>query len=98
MKKFIFCLILLFTPLIFIKANSISSINMDIFIDDNGDASVIETWDASVNSGTEGYHPYFNIGNSKIIMESASMDGKPYSIDNYWDINKSLLFFSCTSI
>ena len=70
MKKFIFCLILLFTPLIFIKANSISSINMDIFIDDNGDASVIETWDAYVNSGTEGYHPYFNIGNSKIIMES----------------------------
>ena len=88
MKKFIFCLILLFRPLIFIKANSISSINMDIFIDDNGDASVIETWDASVNSGTEGYHPYFNVGNSKIIVESASMDGKPYSIDNYWDIIK----------
>ena len=90
MKKFIFCLIILFTPFIFVKANNISSINMDIFIDNNGDASVIETWDATVNSGTEGYHPYFNIGNSKIIMESASMDGKLYSIDNYWDINRSL--------
>ena len=89
MKKVLF-FILLFIPIIIVKANSISSINMDIFIDNNGDAIVNETWDAYVDSGTEGYHPYFNIGNSKIIMESASMDNEAYQVLSYWDINKSL--------
>ena len=89
MKKVLF-FILLFIPIIIVKANSISSINMDIFIDNNGDAIVNETWDAYVDSGTEGYHPYFNIGNSKITMESASMDNEAYQVLSYWDINKSL--------
>lgn len=90
MKKLLFFVLLFFIPVLFVKANSISSISMDIFIDDNGDALVTETWNANVNSGTEGYHPYFNVGNSNFIMESASMDGESYEIIYDWDINKSL--------
>ena len=55
MKKLLFFVLLFFIPVLFVKANSISSINMDIFIDDNGDALVTEIWNANVNSGTEGY-------------------------------------------
>jgi hypothetical protein len=53
--------IMLFLAIINIKtlvhANSINSINMDIFIDDNGNANVTETWNCNVTQGTESYHP-----------------------------------------
>ena len=90
MKKIVFSLILLFFPFMIVSANTISNIEMDIYIDQNGDAIITETWEANVNQGTEGYHPYFNIGNSNITMLSASMDGKKYNISDSWDINASL--------
>ncbi len=88
-KKIVLFLLLLI-PFVTVKANTISKISMDIYVDQNGDATVTETWDAYVSQGTEGYHPYFNIGNSTIEVISASMDGEPYTIEEYWDINKSL--------
>ena len=92
MKHFkkIFLFLLMLIPFVKVNANSISKIDMDIYIDNDGNATITETWDAYVNQGTEGYHPYFNIGNSSIEMISASMDGIPYTVDYYWDINKSL--------
>lgn len=90
MKKIIFSLMLLFVPFMMVSANTISNIEMDVYIDQNGDAIITETWDAYVNQGTEGYHPYFNVGNSSITMLSASMDGKEYNIINSWNINASL--------
>ena len=88
--KKIVLLLLLLVPFVTVRANTISSIKMDIYVDNDGNATVTETWDAYVNQGTEGYHPYFNIGNSTIEVISASMDGEPYTIDEYWDINRSL--------
>lgn len=90
MKKIIFSIMLLFIPFMMVSANTISNIEMDVYIDQNGDAIITETWEANVNQGTEGYHPYFNIGNSTITMLSASMDGKKYNINNSWNINASL--------
>ena len=52
-----------------VQANSIQSISMDIYVDTNGDAKVTETWNCNVNQGTEVYHPYYNLGNSKITYE-----------------------------
>ena len=49
-----------------VKANTINKISMDIFIDDNGDAQVTEIWNCKTNQGTEVYHPYYNLGSSKI--------------------------------
>ena len=88
--KKIILLLLLFIPFIKVNANSISKITMDIYVDMDGNATITETWDAYTNQGTEGYHPYYNLGNSTIEMISASMDGEPYTIDYDWDINKSL--------
>lgn len=80
----------LFIPFIKVSANSISSINMDIYVDKDGTATITETWDAYTNQGTEAYHPYFNIGNSNIEVLSANMDGHEYTVDSYWDVNRSL--------
>ena len=62
-----------------VQANSISKISMDIYIDKNGDASVTETWTCSTDSGTEVYHPYYNLGNSKITNLRVSEGTREYT-------------------
>lgn len=69
MKKINILIIAIIAMLLFplkVDANSISSINMDIYIDQNGTAHITETWEADLNSGTEGYKPYYNLGNARI--------------------------------
>lgn len=90
MKKFFLGLVLFLFPAFIVNANSISNINMDIYVAKDGSATITERWTAEVNSGTEGYHPYFNLGDARISLLSASMDGKEYTIDFNWNINKSL--------
>ena len=88
MKKILVCFVLFFIPLCNVKANSISSINMDIHIDKNGNATVIEKWDANVTEGVEGYHPYYNLGEAKITNFVVNMDG--YLFENInWNFNDS---------
>ena len=58
---FIFCLIL-FSIGKTVEANSISSISMEIYVDENGNAKITETWKCNTNQGTEVYHPYYNLG------------------------------------
>lgn len=62
-----------------VKANSINSISMDIYIDKNGDANITETWNCYSDSGTEVYHPYYNLGNSQIINLSVKEGSDYYS-------------------
>ena len=49
-----------------VQANSINSISMDIYVDPNGNAEITEVWNCTANSGTEVYHPYYNLGKSEI--------------------------------
>ena len=81
--KYLLFSLLLVIPLS-VKANSISSIDMDIKLDQLGTATITETWEANVSQGTEGWHPYYNLGKSTIKMISASMDGKDFQIKDYW--------------
>ena len=89
MKKILF-LIICFFCFISVNATSIETIDMDIVLDVSGTATVTETWKANVSDGTEGYHPYFNIGKSTISVVSASMDGEEYTIVDNWNENASL--------
>ena len=90
MKKIIIALVLFITSISLVKANTISSIDMDIYVDIEGTATVTETWKANVSEGTEGWHPYFNIGNSNITLVEASMDNKSFTILDDWNENSSL--------
>ena len=89
MKKILLFITMLLFPF-FVSANTISSIDMDIKLESDGTAHVTEVWTARVNSGTEGWHPYYNIGKSKITVTSASMDGKEFEIVDNWRENASL--------
>ena len=64
--KLLILLSMIFLGINNVKAESISSITMNIYIDSNGDAHVMETWDANPTEKTEYYHAYHEIGNSKI--------------------------------
>ena len=63
-KLLLFLILCLFISTVNVYASSISSIDMDIKVDKNGTAIVTETWNANVNQGTEGWHPYYNLNNS----------------------------------
>ena len=71
MKKITIKILLLFTFILLflgidkvVEANSIDKISMDIYVDKNGNANITEIWNCSTDSGTEVYHPYYNLGNS----------------------------------
>lgn len=73
-----------------VHANSIQSISMDIYVDSNGDAKVTETWNCNVNQGTEVYHPYYNLGNSKITNLNVSDKNRNYTSLVEWNTSGTL--------
>ena len=88
MKKIIFTLVLFLVPSI-ILANEINNIDMKIYVDNNGTAHVTEEWTTNLTQGTEGYKPYYNLGESKISNFKVSMNGKEYTYKSDYDINAS---------
>ena len=90
MRKLLLCIIMFFSTLMVVDASSISSINMDIYVDNNGTATITETWDATVTEGTEGWHPYYNIGSSEIYDVRVKMDGQEFTTLNDWNEHSSL--------
>ena len=73
-----------------VQANSIEKISMDIYIDKDGDASVTEVWNCQASSGTEVYHPYYNLGKSKITNLTVSDSGVDYQTLSSWSTSGSL--------
>lgn len=87
MKKLIFILTLLLT--LKVHANTIYNIDVSIYLNQNGTASIEEIWDVKGSNGTEWYKQVYDIGNSKISNFTVSMDGNALTQKN-WDINETL--------
>ncbi|MEI3357341.1 MAG: DUF2207 domain-containing protein [Clostridia bacterium] len=86
---FAFCFIIFgFTKTV--QANSIEKISMNIYIDKDGDSSVTEVWNCQASSGTEVYHPYYNLGKSKITNLTVSDSGVDYQTLSSWSTSGSL--------
>ena len=62
---------------------------MNIYVDNNGTAHVTEEWTTNLIQGTEGYKPYYNLGESKISNFKVSMNGKEYTYNSDYNINAS---------
>ena len=73
-----------------VEANTIQNISMDIFVDDNGDAYVTETWKCNVTQGTEVYHPYYNLGNSEIKDLTVTDGNSNYTTLSSWKTSGTL--------
>ena len=72
-----------------VYANTIYNIDVDVYIDENANAEITETWKVKGTDGTEWYHPFRDLGNSKISNYNVSMDNLPLKNKN-WNINESL--------
>ena len=73
-----------------VKANNINKIDMDVFIDSNGNASITETWYAYLTQGTEGYRSYSKLDGSEMYNLSVTDEsGRIYQILNTWNSNDS---------
>ena len=92
MKKIILILIVLFSSFLCVNASTISDININIYVDNNGTAHVTETWVANVTEGTEGWHPYYNLGDAYISNVEVEMDN--ISFETIADWNESDSFSS----
>ena len=72
------------------NTNNISQISMEIYIDESGNAQVIEQWNCNTNTGTEIYHPYSNLGKSQISNLVVSDNNKTYTTLKEWNTTGSL--------
>ena len=72
-----------------VKANTIYSIDVDTYIDKDGNAEITETWHVKGRDGTEWYHPFRDLNTSRITNYKVTMDGKELRYKN-WNIYESL--------
>lgn len=73
-----------------VSANSIKSIDMDVYIDNNGNATVTEVWNANLTEGTEGFRTYTKMGNSVISNFSVTdQTGTTYQSLSTWNTKAS---------
>ena len=89
-KILIIILISIFIIPFKVEANSISSIDMNIYIDSNGTAHIKEIWTANLDEGTEGYKPYYNIGDAKITDFTVTENNKEYETIETWETSGTL--------
>ena len=89
LKKLLFIGLFLFILTTNVYANTIYSIDMDIYIDENANANITEIWKVKGTDGTEWYKPLRSLGESELSDFTVSMDGKTLTYKN-WNINESL--------
>ena len=91
MKKISYILFLIIGLCCFniVYANDITKITMDIYVDENGNAHITEEWSAILSSGTEGYKPYYNLGESEIENFKVSLNNQEFTTLPYWDVDAS---------
>ena len=90
LKKLIFVLVTVFLlGMTKVQANTIYSIDVNVNIDKDANAEITETWRVKGSDGTEWYHPFRDLGESKITNYTVSMDGEPLKFKD-WNIHESL--------
>lgn len=87
--KYILFLIVCMFSINIVYANDIKKFTMDIYVDNNGDAYVKEKWTATLSGGTEGYKPYYNLGNSEIKDFKVSLNNQYFTTISTWDVDAS---------
>lgn len=73
-----------------VSANTIKQVDMNVYIDKNGNASITEVWTAELSEGTEGYRKFSKLENKTISNFSVTDEtGKEYTNLVNWNSNDS---------
>ena len=86
-------LLILFSILIlptYVKADHIYNLNMDIYVEENGNAKVTETWDVKADNGTEWYKQYIDLENTTISDFYVYMDNNQLTKKDIWNVDETL--------
>ena len=70
-------------------ANEIERIDVEVNITKDAIAEITETWYVEGSDGTEWYHPFHDLGESKITDYKVTMDGKELKSKS-WNVYESL--------
>ena len=91
MKKifYLLTLFILFFTISVSAAGDIYSINMDIYLNEQGDANITEIWDVKAFDGSEWFKQIKNLNGIEITNYTVSMDNIPLTRKD-WNINESL--------
>lgn len=87
-KLMLFIFLLMLCPL-YVYADHIYNIDMDIYLEEDGTARITEVWDVQADSGTEWYKQMYNLGNQELSNFTVSMDGRNLQYKE-WNVNESL--------
>ena len=87
-KLLLFIFLLMLCPL-YVKADHIYNIDMNIYLEEDGTAKITEIWDVKADSGTEWYKQMYNLGNQELSNFTVSMDGRNLQYKE-WNVNESL--------
>lgn len=89
-KLFIVTVISLFILNINAYADQIYSIDMNIYLNEDGSANIKETWNVKASDGSEWYKQFIDMENIEISNFTVSMDGNNLKLNDNWDVNDSL--------
>lgn len=90
MKKLLFAILLCFLFMMPISAkNNIYSIDMDIYLDEFGNANIKEIWEVKGSDGTEWYKGYGDVGNMELSNFKVRMDNTNLTYKK-WNVDESL--------
>ena len=90
MKKlfYLVSLFILFFTLGVKAGGDIYSINMDIYLDQSGNANIKEIWDVRADDGSEWFKQIKNLNGIEITNYRVSMYNTPLTMKN-WNVNES---------
>ena len=90
MKRFLLALSFVLVSAV-MGAQTINSVAVTADIDSDGNARIVQVWDANVTSGTEWYIPIENLGEIKISNLSVSENGHEFiSEGDHWNVDRTL--------
>ena len=87
-KKLLLFMLILFAP-IWVYADHIYNIDMDIYLEEDGTANITEVWDVQADSGSEWYKQLYNLGTEELSNFKVSMDGRDLQY-KLWNVDESL--------
>ena len=90
MKKIIYGMFIFLISSTLVQASdNIYNIDMDIYLDEQGNANITEVWDVKGSDGSEWYKGYTNMGYIDLANFTVSMDGKELT-KKAWNVKENL--------
>ena len=87
-KKLMLFIFTLLCPL-WVYADHIYNIDMDIYLEKDGTAEITEVWDVQANSGSEWYKALYDLGTEEVSDFVVSMDGEALTYKQ-WNVEETL--------